>query len=724
MIDFVLTSSPFDPDKFRLIVCGDFNGLNQRYNDLSHATLLRPIVHKPTRGSNVLDQIFVNFPILSQPKILPPLGKSDHSVIFWCDRPHRCSSVRKVVTRKFSASRRSRFAELLIRTDWLTLVKTAKDLDSCASFFMAALFHLYNLCFPERTIRFRSIDPPWMKPSLKILVDDRDRAFTCGQTHKYLRLRKEVVKHTRQLKERYLKSALASHDSGRSWNSLRLIGRFSKASSPKLPVESLNHEFVSNFHEDAVELPIPLSTLPSSPITVSCDEVLILLRKLKNKSSGPDGVPAWLFREFASVLSPAVTFIFNWSLRDCQVPFCFKVANITPVPKCSPAVRPPDFRPISLLPVLSKVLEKVVKQKWMLPHMSCKMSSSQFAYLPGAGKGTVSALTLLYHDIVKFLDSSGGVRILSIDFAKAFDKILHTKIIEAMNQFAFPKEAVLWTSSFLTHRLQRVKVKNEVSNWQPVLSGVPQGSVIGPLLFCLFIDGLQSLCTNSLTYKYADDINIVHFFRKTEEDNLQQEYDNVLEWSNRNRLPLNKAKCCVLDVITKRSITTSPITSHKGFLPQVSSLRVLGVTISSDLKWNMHVENALKKANRRLYLLRNLKRASCPMTFLTLAYNSIIRSTLLYAYPCFCNLPGHLKEKLLRFERRVFRIIGCERSLSVIEAGERSCQRLFDKVVHSSSHPLRRCFTQQATKTRQSLQLRPVRAKTVRLSNSFVRFGR
>jgi len=562
-----------------------------------------------------------------------------------------------------------------------------------------------------------------MKPSLKILIDDRDRAFSRSQSQKYLRLRAEVTRHTRQLKEQFLKSAL-SQDAKSRWRSLRLIGQYKKASFPKISAEQLNSHFLSNFQADKDDFPCLNPDLPSSPLTVSNEEVCGLLMMLKNKSPGVDGVPAWVLRDFSFVLTPAITFLFNWSLRIGRVPLCFKVANVTPVPKCSPALQPCSFRPISLLPVLSKVLEKVVAKKWILPHISSKIHSSQFAYIPGEGNGTVSALTLLHHDVVKFLDSSGCVRILSIDFAKAFDKILHSRVIETMIAFRLPVQIVSWVSNFLTDRFQRVKMREMTSSWQHVISGVPQGSVLGPLLFCMFIDSLHSLCDNSVTYKYADDVNIVHFIRKTDDDNLQLEFNNVLEWSSNHHLPINQAKCSVLDIITKKSIVSSPVMSPSGMLPQVSSLRVLGVTISDDLRWNNHIDSVLKKSNKRAYLIQNLKRAACPPPAMLLAYNCIIRPLLLYAYPCFCNLPVYLQDRLLKFERRMFRLIGATNDVSVVEAGDRFCQKLFDTVSRSSSHCLRRCFTQQLTNTRQSLKLRPIRARTSRLSRSFIRFAR
>ena len=133
----------------------------------------------------------------------------------------------------------------------------------------------------------------------------------------------------------------------------------------------------------------------------------------------------------------------------------------------------------------------------------------------------------------------------------------------------------------------------------------------------------------------------------------------------------------------------------------------------------------IKKANKRLYPIRNLKRAACSSSAMLLAYNSVIRPLLLYAYPCFCNFPTYLQERLLKLERRVFRIAGASNDVSVIEAGDSLCQNLFAEVCsNSSNHYLRRCFTQQLTNTRQSLKLRPLRAKGLRLSRSFVRFAR
>ena len=125
-----------------------------------------------------------------------------------------------------------------------------------------------------------------------------------------------------------------------------------------------------------------------------------------------------------------------------------QIRRISPVAKCSHPCDVSHFRPISLLPILSKVLERAAARHWILPHNFSSANPSQFAYIPGSGKGTTSVLTLMQHEILEFLDSSGAVRLLSIDFAKTFDKIPHSGIIEASIRFRLPKEAISWLMSF------------------------------------------------------------------------------------------------------------------------------------------------------------------------------------------------------------------------------------------------------------------------------------
>ena len=407
----------------------------------------------------------------------------------------------------------------------------------------------------------------------------------------------------------------------------------------------------------------------------------------------------------------------------------FKLANISPIPKCDKPSSVIDFRPISLLPALSKTLERIVSRLFILPHIQDKLQKQQFAFIPRPGSGTTSALTLAQLRILKFLDpTSGCVRLLSVDLAKAFDKLPHQVIIDACHKFSLPSGVIKWILSFLTSRVQRVFINGSYSPWTLVPSGVPQGSVLGPLLFALTVDSLSPSFNNSSLIMYADDILLMHFIRSPADDHLQTEWDNLIPWSNSLCIPINRSKCFVMDINTNPNLQTSPvITSDNSSLQQVHSFKFLGIIFSEDLKWNNHFDYILKKASKRIFIVRNLRRSGSSVAVMLQCYFAFIRSLLIYSFPCFCNAPDYLLRKLLKLERRVFRIIGVSlpNDSSLLNAASVSCQKLFSAVLSNISHPLRDIFDpghSRLTRLSSSCPLRPPFAKTKRFANSFTKF--
>lgn len=725
LIDFAVTSLNSN-HPIKMLVCGDFNDLRHSYDYISHVTDLVPLVKHPTRADHILDQIFSNFSSHSTVKILPPLGSSDHSMVFLTPPPPvqpltikrrvRCPTRRSLAT----------FREMICSTDWVSIVQSFPDIHDASESFFDILSDIEEHCFPLRTVRFRSSDPPWVRPSLKFLIDRRDRAFSDNKKAKYLRLREEVKEHVKYLKSRHLQS-ISNADSRGLWRTIKMFGRNKKSTTAQISFspEVLNDFFTSTFQPSTL-CSLALDDLPETSLRVTKDEVLVYMKKLKKRSSGPDKVPYWILRDFAEIFAEAITQLFNRSLSEGVVPRVFKAALITPIPKLDKPTSPSDYRPISRLPILSKVLERLFVNKFLMPHLKDRISSSQFAYVPRAGSGTTSALTLLNDHILRFLDTPGAVRILSADYSKAFDKIGHDIILKAMANFNFPKAVVTWAANYLSDRSQRVQVGNVLSKWSIITSGVPQGSIVGPLLFILATDSFSTRCTNSQVIRYADDISIVHFIRNESDDRSQLEWSNLEEWSNAHSLPLNCSKCVVMDFATKRSLCLSDIKTTQGHtLPNVSTFPLLGVVFSSDLKWNVHVNRTIKKASRRIFIIRNLKRAGCSSSVMYSAYVAFIRSVLLYCYPVFCNIPSYLFNCIARVERRVFRIIGDEaKSLMSFESAARQvCENLFDDVLKNVHHPLRSMFVNRIPTCRNPAVLKPPFARTVRFKNSFVRFG-
>jgi len=715
----------------RIVVCGDFNDLRLHLSTIASILQLTPLVDFSTRGSNCLDQILTNFATDSKPTRCPPIGRSDHATVLWRPSPAVRLPTRKLMVRKFSRSNFSRFRCAVSSVDWLGLVKTFADLNEATAILLQCLFLLFDSSFPKRTIRMRASEPKWMKVSLKILIDDRDRAFHKHQVAKYHRLREEVISHIRYLKSKLISASISSRNPANLWKSLRSISGLSsksRSSAISLSADELCEYFASNFHASC-DLSSFLSSSDFASPVLSSTDVHSYLCRVSNKSGGPDNVPSWVLRDFADFLCPAITYLFNKSLSEGFVPVCFKQANVIPIPKCERPANVSDFRPISLLPVLSKVFEKIVVEKFILPIIKDSVDPSQFAYIPRPGSGTTCALVLAYHKILEFLDArSGAVRILSVDFSKAFDKLLHSRLLSACSDFGFPPFLLNWIASFLTSRRQRVFLNGSFSAWSDVSSGVPQGSILGPILFCLAVNNLSPVCSNSVFIKYADDVSVLHFVRDSSDDNLQQEWDNIVSWSSSAMLPINYLKCKVMNVCTNKSLHLSSVSlSGGGFLEEVLSLSFLGVVFSHDLKWNAHVDKILKKACKRIFILINLRRSACPKDLMFQSYSVFIRSVLLYAYPVWCNTPSYLTRKLSAVERRALRIIGSPSSQfpSLFDVADNTCKKLMYSIEACDDHPLSALFNRRTFRhARCSRRYTAPHTKTVRLGNSFIKYSK
>jgi hypothetical protein len=323
--------------------------------------------------------------------------------------------------------------------------------------------------------------------------------------------------------------------------------------------------------------------------------------------------------------------------------------------------------------------------------------------------------------VLSFLDcKSGAVRILAADFSKAFDKLPFSSILSSLVKFQLPREAVVFLKNFLCDRQQRVSFDNCVSSWASISSGVPQGSVIGPFLFALVIDSLSPVCVNSTMIKYADDVTILHRIRNVSEDFLQVEWRHLEEWSDSVGLVLNFEKSCV----TKNSLEVEPILTLNGSaIETVSSLRLLGITFSSNLSWNDHFSVMSSKCFKRFFILRNLKRAKCSPDLLFKCYSSFIRSLMLYGFSCFCNSPQYLLKKFFRVEKRASRFFKDYNFPSFLTVADKLCEDMFLNISNNRAHSLRCMFEDRVPTLRDASTVRAPLARTVRFKNSFIKYA-
>ena len=357
-------------------------------------------------------------------------------------------------------------------------------------------------------------------------------------------------------------------------------------------------------------IPCPSST---TPLSVSLSSTFNKLKSLNpGKSPGPDNIPNWIFKEYAELLAEPVAIILNSSYQEQKLPPDWECANVTPVPKES-QVRDINkhLRPISLTPVISKIAEDFVVKGFVAPAILKIINPAQFGVIPRSS--ATQTLISMIHKWSEATDGTGAsVRVLLLDYRKAFDLIDHHLLVRKICQLQLPPQIINWVIDFLKSRFQRVKlVNNCFSDWAPVPAGVPQGTKLGPWLFILMLNYLQ--IPNFDNWIYVDDTTVSEVVQNNSNSSIQSAANIVQDWSNTNKFQLNVKKCKELVFQFKKTRTTHPpIVLESGQVELVNHARILGLTISSDLRWNEHIKNIIKKVNKRIYFIIQLKCTHVP----------------------------------------------------------------------------------------------------------------
>ena len=347
-------------------------------------------------------------------------------------------------------------------------------------------------------------------------------------------------------------------------------------------------------------------------IAVSKDGVIKLLKGLNSsKALGPDELHPRVLKELATELGPVFAHLFQQSIDTGEIPKEWSLANICPLFKKSDRSLACNYRPVSLTCVPCKLLEHIVCSNIMAHLYEHKLlSDRQHAFRKGHSCET--QLTTVIIDWAKILDNRGQVDTFIVDFEKAFDTPPHELLKSKLFSYGIGGRTLKWIDSFLCFRQQRVVVNGVKSDWAPVLSGVPQGTVLGPLLFSLYINDISSDIESEIRL-FADDC-VCYREIKDEEDTmkLQSDIDRLDSWARKWGMRFQPVKCNMMQLTRKRIKKIHASYTLEGTdLENVESIKYLGVTITSDLRWNTHVSNVCTKPNRTLGFLRgNLY--SCP----------------------------------------------------------------------------------------------------------------
>ena len=500
--------------------------------------------------------------------------------------------------------------------------------------------------------------PPWITRSFLSRIKHRNSLFKRAKLTNspllwsaYRSYRNKSLSYCRSLKAKFFRRLASSPNSRHFWSSVKKL-RKKKSSIPPLISRSgglllsdcskanlLNEFFSSCFNTSSP--PLSFSSIPAtSPcppdLLCSVDNILHLLLHLpSDTATGPDGISSRMLKSTAYSIAPVLTSIFNLSLQSRTFPSDWKCSHIVPIPKTNSPSSPSDFRPISLLSIVSKVFERHIHNYLsdFCTHHHI-ISNCQFGFRPGFS--SESALLSVTNSWFSFLDSYKSVCAVFFDLRKAFDSVPHRLLLDTLSSLHIPPVLLHWLHDYLCDRSQLVVINGSCSLKSPVLSGVPQGSILGPLLFILYINGLSNipLLSSAKLTMYADDILLSHPINSSADlPSLQSNINSISSWFSSNLLTVNSSKTKYMFIALKNPPFLSslpPLYLDDSPLELVSCYKYLGVFLSSNLSWSSHIQHICSKSRKLIgFLFRYFYRFSPPSVLFKL-YLALIRPHLEY----------------------------------------------------------------------------------------------
>ena len=655
-------------------IVGDFNHMKDNY--FKNACLVSQIVKNPTHMNSIIDLCYTSLPNFYQSPIhFPGIGLSRHHVLMFYPVSYNPLKPKSffVCKRNQSVENKQKLMQAISDTNWLNVYR-APTCKEKFEYFQSTLDDLINKYLPFHRVKRNTNDHPWVTDKFRSLVKKRQFHFSSGNSPMYCFYRNKVNRMRKFLKSNYVKRTMTDLKKSNPknwWQKIKSLAGDNKRSDN---LDSLAqtlfdgdvNALADHINDQFKDVSSHLSPLPSvdkihthlvpDNFIISVESVENRLKKINvSKAVGPDEIPNWLLKDLSHELAPPVCAIWNSSFRESYIPPIWKSANTCPLPKTSPPLNlKKDLRPISLTPVLSKGIEFYARNWFMnifKPHID------EYQYGSQSQCSTILALTQLVHSWLLNLDTGKNiVRILLIDFSKAFDLVDHNILMQKISGLGTPEFLKSWLYSFLCGRQQRVKIGGTTSKWVSINAGVPQGTLLGPSTFLLHINDLKTDCHS---VKYVDDTTVWEVCnKKGGNSKIQTAANQIFKWCEDNNMKINtdKTKELLID-FSRNPCSIDPISMNTNEIEREKSTKLLGLIINDKLTWHDHIDYICKKAAKRLYFLRLLKRANIQPLEIVHVYCSTIRSILEYA--CEVWHPGLTKQqcdKLELIQKRAIRI--------------------------------------------------------------------
>lgn len=679
---------------------GNENNIDHKFLETVKDNFLFQHIDKPTRWRgtdtpHILDLIMTNEEnMISDLEYQSPIGKSDHCLLKFTYNCYTLLKKNRKATKLYSKANFSNFKEELNRIDWEEKLSN-EDINANWDYFLSKMNELEEKYIPTKIFDNNKKHRFPINEKTRDLIKKKNALSKKVVTSKdpevrkqYNRTRNKVKKEVDKIRRNFEKglSEKAKTNPKAIWSYIKSksktreeIGELhldtENLKSPKTEDDYTKANILSDYFasvftkEKDGDIPEPITVNIQeeiSELSINRELIIKYLDTIKiDKSPGLDRLHPRLLVELKREIAHPLLLIFKQSINTSKLPEDWKKAQISAIFKKGNKSQAKNYRPVSLTSIVCKTLEKIIRDH-IVNHMNKNklFSDKQYGFIKG--RSTTLQLLEVLEKWTKALDEGFEVDCIYTDFMKAFDKVPHQRLMKKIENYGIKDPVLGWIRDFLSDRYQSVAINNIYSDWKEVISGIPQGSVLGPILFVLYINDLPNM-VESEAYLFADDTKV---FKIIERDNdseiLQQDLERMEKWSEDWLLKFHPEKCKYINVRKRKEASNRKYRLLGHEIGRIEHEKDIGVIVDEELSFERHAHEKINKATSIFAAIRRTFKYLKPDTFLPL-YKTLVRSHLDYANSVWAPHKKSIIDKMESVQRRATKQIPALKNLSYTE---------------------------------------------------------